>query len=166
MDFLYGKIFRQIKSKPVKISLIEYDPKIPNAYYDCIKTQKNIGNIQLVINSKLMLHILKEYVYNQGFKITSILMAEEDEEFMEKCDCLINSSNKNVEEYYRLDKFLSEFIDDNCIELFKIGIKKSSSECGNIFIEIQSNGIVKINTNKYIKEKEYLLILISRYING
>lgn len=163
MNFRFGKMFRYKDYEKKSIKIIDYNPEDESNYYAFIKKQSDNGYIQIIINSNIMMFLLKYYFIERKFTITSILFTEEDEKFVEECTKIIEKVNNDRAHFVDLIDQIKFLSNEDCIEIFKISLRGKKGN-DTIRIEIQANGITKINENKYNEEACYLKDKLESYI--
>ena len=166
MSFQMSKIFRRVNNGKVFIEMIGYDPLINTDYYKFIEEQANKGYIQIIVNSQLMLKLLSYYFVDKGFNVESIDLMEEDDCFNESYKGLIEIANNNRAYFIKLIERLNFLFNEDCIEIFKISLKKRDEELGSRYISIQSNGIVRVEENKCQEEMQDVKIQIEKILNN
>jgi hypothetical protein len=157
MEFSFGKIFRKRNTESLLLEIIDYDPSRDIDYYNFIKQQRDNEFIQLIVNSKLMMVLIKYYFIERQFQIKKIEMMEEDEDFSASCNILINALSNDRAKLNDLLDFVEKLDDEESIEIFKISLKYRNAETNEyIGVDIQANGVIKINTDAYENEKNIL----------
>lgn len=167
MKFRYGKIFRHMSDdNKVLIEIIDYSPAENADYYKFIKEQGENGHIQVIVNSHIMLQLLFYYFIERSFDIVNIELMEDDNEFSNLCNNLIAQANSDRAYFARLIEQLNFLFNEDCIEIFKISLKKREISSEVIRIDFQSNGMTRITDNGYSSECSKLKIELEKMYNG
>ena len=155
MSEKFYKIFKKNSlHKKIEIEMPQYLPGEDN-YYALIKKYKELGYIQVIVSSDLMLFLLKHYFQIRKGKISEFTLMEDDEEFHDEVRNIIKIVNRQRDMFSILLNHLRFLRDENSIEIQKISITVPESSGPSLFINIQSNGIVEIDSpqNEYEKNE-------------
>lgn len=160
MKYKKDKIFYKFKDQKKVYDLITYDESKLD-YYSLIKKYQNQGYYQLIINSRLMIDLIRDF-QKINLTVYDIELQEDDENFYEELHKTLEGlkGNNNSEVYLKyLIQSLNLLYYDNSIEINKISLGNSLND-----VIIYSNGIVVMNEDieneiKSFLKKELQLII-------
>lgn len=139
--YSYYKVFRKSNGSNVFFELFEYDKTVVNSYLNLIEDRNKQEFRQVILNSFLMIAIIRFMVKTMELKVESITFIDDDE-----CEYHDDIKNilKNQKENYLDDliKELSVFKSEDSVEINEICFEKDNSD---IDLKIKVNGIVIIN---------------------
>lgn len=166
MNYSYYKIFRSSYSNTINLQFVPYDPAEHFHYYDFIQEQRKRGLWQLIVSSKMMIAVLEKYVAEYGYIITNIQLVEDDGDFVTECNRIKELVNAHQKDISDLTNKLYYLQDEECIDIFKIGLKKYDVVTKKaVLLEIQSNGIVKNCSDCLGETNRKLMQCIMGYID-
>jgi hypothetical protein len=144
------------------ISAIEYNTQ--SDYYKFVRNYSDAGYYQVILNSTIMLEILKEYFITRKFDIIDIALMEEDNDSCEEIRYLITEINKNRDKFIYLIEKLRFLNDNSSIEIKRIELKFHHDN-NSIYLYLQVNGIFGVNTNSYNEEVKSLIPILERNLS-
>ena len=148
MNCVYGKVFRK-KLNDNSVEVFNYDPS-KDDYYCMVKKHRENGYYQVILSSKMMINILKEYFYNRNCKILYIEWLEEDDELNREINKFLEKINDDRDCFEWLIDKINYLLEEGSIDIKKIGF--SFREEKTVSISILVNGVIGITDSEYSSE--------------
>lgn len=148
--YSFYKIFQKSEDNKVKVKLFEYDKNGINNYLDLIKEKNKEDYRQVILNSFLMINLIKFMVEKNNLTVEKITFIEDDNDEYYKGieDILTNKKNDYLEDLIRE---LTIFKSEDSVEINEIYFEKYNSD---MEIKVKVNGIVRINNEDATKVKK------------
>ncbi|MFJ7369387.1 hypothetical protein ACIQVU_08110 [Lysinibacillus sp. NPDC098008] len=154
----YAKIFRKYnEDSTLEVSMDLYNPD-EKKYKDLIIEKKHNGFKQVIINSEIMIEIIKESLVKNGLVQVISFTDNTDEEIIDDVNRLLWKIRENKVYFEELKKLLSWALDKNSID-----IKETIIYFGQQQYNIRSNGLI-IGKEKEDFFKEIIEPVIRRYL--
>lgn len=115
-------------------------------YYTTIQQIIREGYNQIIITSDILIVILKKFFQNYNLKIVEIELLEDDDDYQNQINNIINEVNENSKYILNLMEELSQFEVDS-IEIKKVHVKYREDGIVNEF-SISINGILTFFKDK------------------
>lgn len=158
------KIFRKIKNSKSIFKATEY--RESDCYADVIKSEKELGYRQVIINSSLMLKIIADFSLNENFVLLEVTFNQSvDKEYTDEIKKYINDIKVNRALTNELILKLSWASEKDSIDIEKIsfGYKEIDRDKNSFkMITIISNGVLSGNDTLSFYSK-YLLNTLEGY---
>lgn len=156
--YSFYKIFQKSKDDEVTVKLFEYDKKGINNYLNLIKEKNQEDYRQVILNSFLMINIIKYLVEEKGLTVEKItFIDDDDDEYYEEIETIL----KTQKEYYleRVIQELNILKSKDSIEINEVCFGKYNSD---MEIRIKVNGIVLVNN----EDSETVRALFEKFLTG
>lgn len=120
-----------------------YDER--KSYHDLLASQQSIGNRQIIINSEIMIGLLKLFVFDTNLKISKIEFMEHDDLLSETITYMVKRINEGDRgAIAALNEQLAIISEKESIDIKSIDLNGYLNSIP-AQISIQSNGIVSLN---------------------
>lgn len=161
MKSKYAKLFIDANNKLISRTYsLENDD-----YYRLVKENFQNGYKQVIITSKMMTSILKDYFLNRNFIVGQI-------EFMVDDSSLNHEINKLLENIRRDRAYFGDLInkidflsDESAIDIKKIELTGKSCDNRSMKILVQVNGIYGITDKCFEEESQIFIEMIERCLS-
>lgn len=140
MDYMQSKLFLNSDNSVVDLKL-----KSSDNYYNTLRKKVDSGYTPIIIPSDLMITILKKYFSAKKARIVKIELLEEDTNYTEQLDELIESLLDSRDNFVYLTDELSFLSEKSNVEIKKIRFKFREKELVDISLSV--NGMLSYRNN-------------------
>lgn len=161
MDFCQYKLFMEKGNAGIEAIKID-----GTDYYSFVRKKIDEGHSQIIISSSIMLQVLRKMFVDKKAKIVSINFIEDDFEYLEQMNNLIDSVNKDRDYFYDLMKELSFLAEQESVEIKNIRVKYRQNG-KPIDLSLSVNGLIKAGENEGVgREISFMVDSIWENVKG
>ncbi len=134
-------------------------------YYKVVKESCQNGYRQVIITSKMMTSILKDYFYNRKFVITQIEFMVDDSSLNHEISRILENIRSDRAYFGELINKIDFLSDESAIDIKKIELAGKGYDNRSMKILVQVNGVYGVTDKCFEAESQNFIEMIERCLN-